>query len=338
MRVGTICYATEQGVGYLAKSFFDAGIVTDPIIIKYPRGKVDHREWYPEGTPFVHSRVVPESVAGEFIRDIDVLLCFETPFDWSFPNKCRERGVKTVMIPMHEWFPIKPQHTFDAFICPSELDVDYFPDSKFIPIPVDVPWELRITAERFLHNGGNLGCREHKGTRQLLQAIPKIRSGAEITIRAQNTSGLSKMVQDVYGGLIPHRLKLELGEKSYEDLWSEYDAVVVPEKFNGLSLPLQEARAAGLLVMTTDRYPANTWLPKEPLIRVDSESRQVVAKSCLNFVESEVRPEDIAAKIDEWYGKDISDYSLAGKYWAEEMSWDALKPIYLEELERICRA
>ena len=338
MRVGTVCYATEQGIGYLAKSFFDAGIVTDVIIMKYPKGKVNHREWYPEGTPFVYSRTIPETIAGKFIKDIDVLLCFENPLDWSFPDKCRERGIKTVMIPMHEWFPTNPRHKFDAFICPSELDVEYFPDSKFIPIPVDVPWELRIEARRFLHNGGNLGCREHKGTRQLLQAIPLIKSDAEITIRAQNGSGLSKMIHDVYKGVIPNRLKIELGERPYEDLWTGYDVVVVPEKFNGLSLPLQEARAAGLLVITTDRYPANTWLPKDPLIRVNSESRQVVAGGYLNFIESELRPEDIAAKIDEWYGRDISDYSLAGKYWAEEMSWDVLKPIYLEELERICHS
>ena len=38
---------------------------------------------------------------------------------------------------------------------------------------------------------------------------------------------------------------------------------VFPEKFNGLSLPLQEARAAGMLVLATDRFPMNTWLPRE---------------------------------------------------------------------------
>jgi hypothetical protein len=43
-----------------------------------------------------------------------------------------------------------------------------------------------------------------------------------------------------------------------------------------------------------------------------------------------VDPQDIATTIDFWYNKNITEYSLAGKKWAEENSWEKLKPKYEE--------
>ena len=41
-------------------------------------------------------------------------------------------------------------------------------------------------------------------------------------------------------------------------------------------------------------------------------------------------PKEIARKIDEIAGSDISKYSLAGREWAEANSWNKLKTKYLE--------
>ena len=43
-------------------------------------------------------------------------------------------------------------------------------------------------------------------------------------------------------------------------------------------------------------------------------------------------PEDIAKTIDEWAGKDISEYSKMGQSWAMQNTGDLLKDRYLEIL------
>ena len=338
MKVGMVCYATEQGLGYLAKSFYDAGVVDEVLIFAYPNNrKKNHTEWYPEGTPMVSVRPFVGREASAFISCVDVVLFFESPFDWKFPERCRIAGVKTVMIPMYEWWPTHPTHKFDAMISPSLLDKDYFPESTFVPIPVDGQyWKQRYYAKRFIHNGGGIGSREHKGTRQFLEATKLVKSNAEMVVRAQDRRALASIYQDVFKtDKRPDNLTVESGSVPYEQLW-DGDVLVAPEKYNGLSLPLQEAYAAGMLVMTTNRYPVNTWLPTRPLIPVYETHKVQVHNGYLEIDESTVRPEDIAAGIDGWYGGNIVEESLKGRIWAEENSWDVLKPVYLKELERVC--
>ena len=356
MRVGCVGYAVRQGLGYLMRSFVDAGVVTDPIIWPHRgRGRENHPEWYRNGN-MVSSE--PGSVSkllkrrGKFI---DVLMAWETFFDWTCLATCREMGIKTVLVPMMEWTPKNPPDLPDAIICPSKLDLQYFPGlpkslakdlgntiedrwrfvpSTYLPIPVDPStWKQRTTALRFLHNAGNVGHRWHKGTLELLQAVPMVKSpDFRLTVRGQDVEELNKVLKRVPEACKDPRLTVELGEVPYEKLWDGFDVYIAPEKQNGLSLPLQEARAAGLVVMTSDRFPHNDWLPKEYLIPVSRYERANVGSSYLDFDSAVVEPADIAAKIDEVFGRDTSTYSLSGKQWSEENSWQALKLKWLEVL------
>lgn len=339
MRIGTVCYATHQGLGYLAKSFYDAGVITDAMVYRHPHGDRPSRmEWYPPGTiELVKKPFVGEKIE-RWLDDLQAVIFFETPFDWGFAQRCRERGVKTIMIPMYEWSLQKPPHVFDKFICPSLLDMEYFPQGEFIPIPAPQgTWSLRTKALRFLHNGGNLGARGHKGTLELLKAMPLVKSPIHITIRSQNVAGLQKLIAQVPNIRLDTRIQFVGYDVTYERLFEGFDVLVAPEKFNGLSLPLQEACAAGLMVMTTDRFPTNTWLPTEPLIKPASVHRTQVMGGHMEFDECVVEPSEIARTIDAWYGQNIEQFSLKGKAYAEQNSWDVLKPKYMAAIEGVVR-
>lgn len=337
MRVGSVGYATRQGLGYLMKSFYDAGVINEVMIYRHPSGtSPSNMDWYPQGTPELTSRRFIGTEVGEFMSKIDVLLCFETPFDWEFAETCQRRGIKTVIMPMYEWFPQSPSHQFDLFLNPSLLDQEYFPKGKFIPVPVDDPqWSLRRTAKRYLHNAGNIGCRGHKGTLELLKAMPFVKSPIELTVRAQYGRGLQSLI-DQTGADKDSRITFVTNEIPREDLFKDYDVYVAPEKFNGLSLPLQEAFAAGLMVMTTNRFPANTWLPIDPLIHYGMTQKSQVARGYLEFYECIVDPRKIAHTIDFWYDCDIETYSLDGQQYGRNNSWEALKPRYMKALEELC--
>lgn len=343
-RIGTVCYATEQGLGYLAKSFYDARVITDVMIFRHPHGdRPTRREWYPPGTVELTSRPFVGERVERFLDDLDCVLFFETPFDWGFVRRCRERGVKTVLIPMYEWMVERPPHRLDGMIFPSLLDQDYFrgsyPDCPFIPIPADpaFSWEQRTIARKFLHNAGNIGSRNHKGTLELLQAMKFVRSPIQLTVRCQDGRGLRQLIQSAPEVERDSRVQFVFEPVPRESLFRGHDVYVAPEKYNGLSLPLQEAFASGLAVMTTNRYPANTWLPPEPLIPASGTRSVRVAPGHLVVEESIVRPEKIAEAIDLWYLADVSQLSRAGRDWAVANSWDQLRPRYLAELSKYRR-
>jgi len=316
MKVGSFVFATDQGLGYLAKSFYDNQVVTDVIVVRHG-SRENHLEWYPGATYLSAPKLLGE-YAKSFIRDMDVMLFFETPFDWNVLEFCREVGTKTVLMPMHECMPkVLPQKP-DVFLCPSALELDLFGGS-FIPVPVDVPWTARSEAKRFIHNAGNGGLLGRNGTRTLVDALPYIKSDAEVIIRSQERiPGLDQAPIHVP-----------------DDQLYDGDVFIFPERFNGLSLPLQEAFASGMLVMALDRFPINTWLPRGPLLPVETYKVNRISPGCFDFDEAIVTPQNVAAWIDSWYGQDISNFSMMGKYWGQQHSWAELKPLYTEFLEAI---
>lgn len=329
MRVGTLAYDTSRGLGHLARDFHRHGIVTDVCVVVH--GRVPSNEgWYP-GAPRVPlgklAREPHATTVRDFCRGLDALLFFETPFDWSLIPFCREICVRTYLITMYECTP-RDHPAPHRYLCPSLLDLEYFPDGVFSPLPVEYPWRLRTRAEHFVHNGGYLGLRGREGTTLLIEAMRHVRSPLRLTIRVQENVGAEHqrmMAADP-------RIEYVAATVPYEDLYGIGDVAVVPQRFNGCSLPLQEARASGMLVMSTDRFPMNTWLPREPLIPVAEYRKAQIGGAYLTFDEAQIRPEDIAATMDRFYGTDITEYSQSARAWAEGMSWAALGPRWKEAL------
>lgn len=333
-RVGSIVYATDQGLGVLARSFHDHGLI-DRLMLLSRESLENHYHWYPSA-----QRYHPDLI-DEFLDDIDVLLILEKLHDWEPAIRAARAGVRVALIPLYEItpedIPVRP----DVYICPSRLDYDvYFHRGRtvFLPIPVDVPWRQRRRVRRYVHNAGNGYSFFRNGTYDLLRSLALIESPVELVIRIQGTlwefretrerrveieALLEKAADDT-------RVTLVRETVPYRELWRDGDAFVFPERYNGLSLPLQEARAAGLLVIATDRYPNNTWLPREPLI--PTSGHEPVSTFGIEVESAIVAPEHIARTIDRWYDADITDYSLAGRDWAREHSWSRWRPVYVDVL------
>jgi len=335
MRVGTLCFATTRGLGYLAKSFYDNGIVTDFAILHHGRLET-HTEWYPGALQITRKPFLCDELK-EFILHMDVMLFFETPFDWDILDFCKQNGVKTAIISMYECTPKQRKYEPDQWWCPSELDMDYFTERGVrVYIPSDgVTWRERNTATTFVHNAGHIGLKGRNGTEQLMLALPYVQSDAKFVIRCQDTNGFDRMIRrhpEIIGN---QNVTLVREGVPRSEIWATGDVALQPEKWNGMSYPLQEAYASGLLVMTTKRYPMTEWLPEDPMIKVQATRTQSVAGYCYDFEESLLDPIDIADTVDEWYGRDITSYSLLGKQWARENSWHVLKPGYKQLLEEL---
>jgi len=334
MKVGTVCFAIERGLGYLAKSFHDNGIVTDVSYVLH--GSIPTRfDWYPEGFRCgAGSRNIhQDETIRAMIRDVDWMLFFETPFDWHLIDYARSVGTKTALMPMYECTPSSLPFVPDLFLCPSLIDLQYFPDnSVFLPVPVElerIHWRERKYAEIYVHNGGYLGLQGREGTTKVIEAMEYVTSPLKLIVRCQKSVGSrhEKMCA------ADSRIEYECGTAQHGSLYDQGDIAVGAQMWNGLSLPLQEAFANGLCVMNTNRFPMNTWLPLEPLILPRSTSMGAAARGMKRIEISHVSPQDIAAKMDAFYCQDISHYSELGREWAIQNSWEVLHPKYLKVLE-----
>lgn len=326
LTVGSISYAAHSGLGHLMRDFYRHGVVQKVLILQHRRYP-NFTDWYPAEDSFT-----PDTYQ-EFLSKIDVLLLFENAHQWHIAKVARRRGIPIALIPNYEYTPFPPNVIPDLFICASLLDVDYYSrwPTAFLPIPVNttkIPWRLRERALTFVHNAGHGGHGYREGTPDLLQAMKYVQSPVRLIVRGQPEEG--RMRRLLHRGFDDSRVEIHMREHAgEEDLWTTGDAYVAPQKFNGMSLPLQEAFAAGMLVITTNRYPMNTWLPTEPMIPVARYEKDRIA---VEFERAVVEPQAIAAQIDAWHGRDIVEYSLRGKSWAEEHDWERLKPRYLELL------
>jgi glycosyltransferase involved in cell wall biosynthesis len=217
-------------------------------------------------------------------------------------------------------------------LCPSLLDKQYYPDrSTHIPVPFEGEWKRRGKITTFVHNSGNGGLRGRNGTKEFVAALTYLDSDCDVIIRTQSDYPTHKDIP-----LTKATVEIRSGDADHSSLYSEGEAFVFPEKFNGLSLPLQEAYASGMVVLATNRFPNYTWLPSKHLIPTRGFCETRIAPHLQRFSEAIVNPIDIAVKMDEAFGTDAGDYSeMARSRVEDEFSWKVLKSRYMELIRNV---
>ena len=322
--VGAIVRNANSGLGNLSWDFYRHGLIQKCLIVPENNGEHEFPERFGNNTRVATGPRFSKRDLDWLLDGIDSLLIFESPYQPFVFRIAKEKGVKTFFMPMHEARIDFHGSNPDVVLCVSDLEMEKnYPGEKIrINVPVDtekVKWRLREKAEVFVHNAGHGGIGGRNGTSELVNCIPDIKSDLSIIIRSQ---GIHFDIED---DRVDFRYE---NVKNYWDLWKEGDVFVLPDKFSGLSLPLQEAFASGMLIITTDRHPLNKWLPTAPMIPVKK-------LGVWNNIEMALfDPEDIAKTLDAWYNKDIKEYSLLGKAFAEENSWKKLLPKYKEILTK----
>ena len=313
MRIGMIARYDNSGLGTLSWEFArhlkpsKVVLVANGVYQKFPERYVEFENRISRLT----SRVDEDSQKW-LLEDIDVLLTFETFYSWELVKKAKDKGIKTALVTMFEMTPVKPPDYPDLYLCPSELDLQVFKDrfshvpSVFIPIPIATDrliWKERKVANTFIHNASHGGMNGRKGTSLLIDAMKYVKTDVKIIIN----SWVNFVCYD-------KRIEVKLRNfRNYWPAWQEGDVLIYPQDYNGISLPVQEAYASGLGIVSTDIYPFNTWLPKELLFAPIEMRVTRASKSLIEVSAAIINPVDIAKKIDEAANMDLSTLSLFGK-------------------------
>lgn len=328
LKIGLIARADDSGLGTLCWEFYNHLPFFKVLIVYNTEYKVNPERF--GENPVVTKRGVPDlEEIDEFLKGLDLVLTFETPYNWNLLSEAKKRGIKTILVPNYEWTPeTLPIHP-DLFICGSKLDYDEMPPEKvFIPIPIDrkkYPFKLRKKAETFVFNNGHGGYMNRNSSLELFQAISMVKKDVKFLIRSQ------VYFKDIIND---SRVKVVYGDLPYNKLYSEGDVFIYPHKYSASALPIQEATSAGMPVITTKIYPHDTYLPKEWLFEPETLAEIYIKRKIKAAI---INPVTLAKKIEEWAHRDIEKDSKKANEIAEKWSWKNLKPKYLKIFKELCQ-
>lgn len=319
-RVGLIGRCDNCGLGNMSWSFHDNLPITKTLLYKRSYACFPDR--------FKNHKLVEyasKSDVNWLLADIDTLIAIETPYEWEMFAEAKKRGIKTIMLPMPEFFPDKRHwHLVDLWWCISPLEYAIAPKNKvLIRNPVDkkkIKFRLREEANVFVANAGHGGMCGRNGISELIKAISHIRRDFKLILRSQFPMECNDP-----------RVDLRIGNlKNYSDLWNEGDMYIHLCKFGGDHMPINEAMAAGLPVIALDHHPWNKFIPKETLVPIIGTTS--IDFSGVNGEMAIVKPEDIAFKIATFIGDDIRVLSYKSDTISDTFSWETLRPKILEIL------
>ena len=184
---------------------------------------------------------------------------------------------------------------------------------QYIHHPVDreaLPFREINKARTFIHIAGRVAAYDRNGTEIVKQAIPLLKSKAKVKILDQSINPV----------------------KNYWELYKTGDVLVLPRRYGGNCLPLNEALSVGMPVIMTDVEPNNRLLPRNWLVKAEKTAsfapRAVVdIYSCT--------PQDLADKIDEFYDNDelMELENKQADLLASSFDWNSMKREFMRTIE-----
>lgn len=305
------------------------------------RGFPVHQERYPEATVVHYDKgQLPEAIVREWLSGLDVVFTVETFYDWRLPRWADEAGVATVcqvnpefMRPVDE-LPSVPTRWW----APTPWRLKLLPPgTRVVPVPVAddrFPFRRPERGEhlRVLHVAGHRAMADRNGTAIFLDALPRLRPPMRVALatqdeRAPRAKTRGQVLVEVHTG----------GIADYWRLYEGFDVLVMPRRYGGLCLPVQEAMAAGLAVVMSDADPQSSTWPVELVATATSRPKLRCPGGMLPL--HNARPEAVADTLNHLAANPdaLHQRQEASLEWAEAHRWSVMRAFYEQELAEACR-
>jgi glycosyltransferase involved in cell wall biosynthesis len=335
--LGLIARADSRGLGVQTKAFYDHMHPARTMVINCPSAKPLplRRDWYPDAM-WIDGWPTPRDFETLF-DGLATVYTAETIYDHHRQNQAyataARMGVKVVCHTNPEFgdYFLHPEWPrAGLYAAPSTWMWEKLPNPKvLLPVPVATEHfepQAADKATNFLHVVGRPAIHDRAGTADLLHALQYVQSDITMTITCQEPGYVERLVRDKP----PKNIDLRVCSGDVSDHWSLYTGhhvLVAPRRFGGLSLPMQEACAAGMPVIAPDVSPNNDWLPSEWLVPAN-HAGMFTAHTLVDLYSVDHRV--LAARIDSMtcdpdYYRDASARALGI---AKQLSWENLKPEY----------
>ena len=314
MRLGIIARSDNTGLGNQTRELVKM-LNPDKIMLinsRFFNQNKQHPEWY-EGYNYITTlKGFPTSPEiANFITDVDVVISCETFYNPRFIDVARSRGVKTILQYNYEFldYLAKPNQTLPTvLVAPSiwnfEDVVDKFGDKTSV-VHLPPPTDINIfshareinkskTHKRLLHIAGKAAVKDRNGTNTVIKMLNYSSGDYELVIKTQ--SPLDIKCSDP-------RLTIDSSSPdSHQSLYEGFDAMILPRRYAGLCLPMNEALISALPVFMTDISPNNKVLPNEWLFN-STKIDQLQTRTMLDVYDGDAKM--LAKLVDDYYGLDI---------------------------------
>ena len=341
MRLGIIARSDNTGLGNQTRELVkmlnpDKILLVDSTSFNNNR---QHPDWYKDYNVIKTIKGMPrtkEILA--FLENIDVVISCETFYSTTFVDIARERGIKTILQYNYELFGnlVHPEWSLpDILLSPSLWNMDIV-NKEFgkkcqvihLPPPTDTSIfnnvrqnNLSKTHKRILHVGGKKAAKDRNGTNTIIEMLKYSKADYELVITTQTP--IDFINKD-------NRLTIKKDNvKNREDIYDGFDAMVLPRRYAGLCLPMNEALISALPVFMTDISPNNIILPENWLVK-SNKIGEFKTKSMVDIYEAD--PEKLASIIDDYMNSDkINKYkNNAIEIGFNNFSPEVLKDKYLK--------
>lgn len=277
MKLGLLAYSTNTGLGIQTYNFYKYMKPFRTMLVDISR--LNHVETHHERYPgvFMITRGIPTNEEiDRFLDGLDVVFVVETPLNYYLFERAEQLGIKTVLQYNWEFLdylqdPSKPKPTL--FAAPSTWHFEELPyeNKRLLPVPVDrevLKFRKIKEFKHFLHIAGRPAVHDRNGTTDTLFAFHMLQEkDVTLTVRIQDKED-AKIFRDQFKN--DERIFIDDSDLlNYWEAYDGFDALIIPRKYGGLCLPMQEALACGMPVIMTDVSPNNDVLPSEWLVQAD---------------------------------------------------------------------
>lgn len=280
-----------------------------------------------------------------FLQDLDAVLSCETFYSTTLIDLAKKMGIKTLLQYNFEFLDNLRHADWplpDVLIAPTLWNFDTVFDMFsnrceviYLPPPTsadkfEASREANMASgghSRILHIAGKIADADRNGTNTVMEMLKYSSSDYELVIKVQNPERLEDISRDP-------RLTIDNSNPDNSaDLYSGFDAMVLPRRYAGLCLPMNEAMMSGLPVFMTDISPNNLLLPKDWLVQSKQISK-IKTRTVLPVYEA--NPRILAELVDNFINdkNKIRDKEKAYVLAQELFSVQSLKDRYLSLINK----
>lgn len=272
--LGIICRQDLSGLGHQTRNLVRL-LKPDKLLIidsTHFNGRKQYPEWYKDYKSITVTHFPTTQDIADALKGMDHVLTCETFYNNQFTKVAKSMNVKTVLHCNPEFCDwLSPRFAFipepDKVILPTKWHFNMFNrrfNTQVIPTPLfrqdfDGVAETNIerTGRNYLFMNGFTAAEDRNGLQSLYEALKHSTGDYTITIKAQNDVPRTHDKRVSYDFTSPVEQK---------DLYAGYDALILPRRYGGQSLPMTEALYCGLPVIMTDISPNNDVLPAKWLV------------------------------------------------------------------------
>jgi hypothetical protein len=314
MRLGIIARSDNTGLGNQTRELVNM-LNPDKILLinsRFFNQNKQHPEWYSEYNCQTTTKGFPTTnEIVEFLKDIDVVISCELFYNPKFVDLAKSRGIKTILQYNYEFldYLANPRLTLpDVLVAPSLWNFGDVAD-KFghkttvvhLPPPTNVSLFSKAreinkskTHKRLLHIAGKAAVKDRNGTNTVIEMLNYSSGDYELVIKTQ--SQLDIKCNDP-------RLTIDASSPdSHQSLYEGFDAMILPRRYAGLCLPMNEALISALPVFMTDISPNSEVLPNDWLFN-STKIDQLQTRTMLDVYSGDAKI--LAKLVDDYYGLDI---------------------------------